>query len=185
MIAARYGVNSVMPEEIRRGVDALKKGESDKRKKVWEDREGPSKRQKKLAAEEEKGECYLFWIVWGLCLELRMAVNGSQIVAKALAERREREAKEKEEKAMKVKEENDRLIAEKKKKKPVRYPTEDLDIQIGDKEKKAGMKVKRPVPSRTNMPFGPDNATNEMFLMSWNFLVVYGCACLLLCDWRS
>ena len=55
-IAIRYGVDTVMPEETRRGVEDLKKGESDKRKKVWEEKEGPNKRQKKLtAAEEEKG----------------------------------------------------------------------------------------------------------------------------------
>lgn len=55
-IAARYGVDSIMPEEIRKDIEALKKGESDKRKKVWEEKEGPNKRQKKLtAAEEEKG----------------------------------------------------------------------------------------------------------------------------------
>ena len=67
------------------------------------------------------------------------------------------------------------MAAEKKKKKPVRYPTEDLDIQIGDKEKRAGMKVRKPAPSRTAMPFGTDHETNEAFLMAWNFLVVYGC----------
>ncbi|TCD64001.1 hypothetical protein EIP91_004703 [Steccherinum ochraceum] len=155
LIASRYGVNSVMPEEIRRGVEDLKKGESDKRKKVWEEREGPSKRAKRLAAEEDK-------------------VNGAELLAKALADRREKEAQEKEDKLLKAKEESERLAADKKKKKPVRYPTEDLDVAIGDKEKKAGMKLKRPVPSRSAMPFGTDNATNEMFLMSWNFLVVYG-----------
>jgi len=32
------------------------------------------------------------------------------------------------------------LAAEKKKKKPIRYPTEDLDVQLADKEKKAGKK---------------------------------------------
>ena len=42
---------------------------------------------------------------------------------------------------MKMKEENDRLLAEKKKKKPVRYPTEDLDVVLGEKEKRAGMIV--------------------------------------------
>lgn len=72
------------------------------------------------------------------------------------------------------KEETERLAAEKKKKKPIRYPTEDLDISIGDKEKKAGMRVKRPVPSRVSMPFGTDKETNEAFVMAWNFLVVYG-----------
>ena len=65
-------------------------------------------------------------------------------------------------------------LSEKKKKKPVRYPTEDLDVVIGDREKKAGMKLKRPVPRCMAMPFGDDQVTNEAFLMAWNFLVVYG-----------
>lgn len=56
-IAERYGVDTVMPEETRRGVESIKKGEIDKRKKVWEDKEGPAtKKQKKMtAAAEEKG----------------------------------------------------------------------------------------------------------------------------------
>ena len=57
-IATRYGVDTVMPAAIRQSVAELKKGESDKRRKAWEDKEGPpTKKQKKLAAaEEEKGE---------------------------------------------------------------------------------------------------------------------------------
>lgn len=57
-IAERYGVNTIMPEETRRGVETIKKGEIDKRKKVWEDKEGPAtKKQKKMtAAAEEKGQ---------------------------------------------------------------------------------------------------------------------------------
>jgi bromodomain adjacent to zinc finger domain protein 1A len=90
------------------------------------------------------------------------------------AERKEREAQEKAEKAQKAKEESERLAAEKKKKKPIRYPTEDLDVTIGDKEKKAGMKLKRPLASRATMPFGTDRSANEDFIMSWNFLNVYG-----------
>lgn len=159
-----------MPEETRRGVEDLKKGESDKRKKLWEEKEGPpTKKQKKLAAaEEEKGR-------HSICIDAHPVII--RLPAKALAaaaERREREAREKENKAQKVKEEGDRLAAEKKKKKPIRYPTEDLDVAIGEKEKRAGMKVKRPPPSTAGMPFGRDNATNEAFLMTWNFLVVYG-----------
>ena len=168
-IAIRYGIDTIMPEETRKGVEDLKKGESDKRKKLWEEKEGPpTKRQKKLAAEEEKGTPPSSDEADPLMIRLP---------AKALAaaaERREREAREKEEKAQKAKEESERLAAEKKKKKPVRYPTEDLDVVLGDKEKKAGMKVRRPIPSRAAMPFGRDNATNEAFLMAWNFLVVYG-----------
>lgn len=59
IIAKRYGVDSVMPEETRKGVETIKKGEIDKRKKVWEDKEGPpSKKQKTTAAQDEKGELY-------------------------------------------------------------------------------------------------------------------------------
>ncbi|KAI0094698.1 chromatin remodeling complex protein [Irpex rosettiformis] len=148
VIATRYGVDTVMSEETRISVEVLKKGESDKRKKAWEDKEGPpSKKQKKIVVVEDD---------------------------KSNQEQRDKEEQEKAEKAQKVKEESERLAAEKKKKKPVRYPTEDLDIQIGDKEKKAGMKVRKPAPSRTAMPFGTDHETNEAFLMAWNFLVVYG-----------
>jgi bromodomain adjacent to zinc finger domain protein 1A len=47
-----------MPEETRKGVENIKKGEIDKRKKVWEEKEGPpTKKQKKMtAAQEERGE---------------------------------------------------------------------------------------------------------------------------------
>lgn len=58
VIATRYGVDTVMPEATRIGVENLKKGESDKRKKAWEDKEGPpTKKQKKVGVvEEEKGK---------------------------------------------------------------------------------------------------------------------------------
>ncbi len=56
-VAARYGVDSVMPEATGQGVEDIKKGEIQKRKKVWEEKEGPLKKQKKLsAAREEKGD---------------------------------------------------------------------------------------------------------------------------------
>ena len=57
-IAQRYGVDSVMPEETRKDVENIKKGEIDKRKKAWEDKEGPpTKKQKKMtAAQEERGK---------------------------------------------------------------------------------------------------------------------------------
>jgi bromodomain adjacent to zinc finger domain protein 1A len=90
------------------------------------------------------------------------------------AEKREREATEKAEKQKVLKEESDRVAAEKKKKKPLRYPTEDLDVLLSDKEKKAGINIKRPVPSRVALPFNDTPGTFEAFLMTWNFLVVYG-----------
>ncbi|KAF9535857.1 chromatin remodeling complex protein [Crepidotus variabilis] len=144
-IASRYGVQSIMTEETRQGVENIKKGEIDKRKKAWEDKEGPpTKKQKKMtAAQEEK-------------------------------ERREREAREKEEKQKLAKEEAERLAAEKKKKKPIRYPTEDMDVTITEKDKKAGMREERPIPKRQSLPFSNNHYSLEGFLMTWNFLVVYG-----------
>jgi len=99
------------------------------------------------------------------------------MLAKTLAvavEKREREAHEKAEKQRAAKEEAEQLAAEKKKKKPIRYPTEDLDIRMADKDKKAGMKLKRPVGNRANVPFNETPGASESFLMSWNFLIVYG-----------
>ncbi|KAI1797797.1 chromatin remodeling complex protein [Ganoderma leucocontextum] len=153
-IAARYGVNSVMPEDIRVGVETIKKGEIDKRKKVWEDKEGPAQKKRRQMAEEK--------------------AEKEKVIALAVAEQRQREEQERAEQQQKTKEENDRLAAEKKKKKPIRYPTEDLDVTLNEKDRRAGMKSKRPVPSKLAMPFGEDQGTNAMFLMSWNFLVVYG-----------
>ncbi|KAI0307853.1 ATP-utilizing chromatin assembly and remodelling N-terminal-domain-containing protein [Multifurca ochricompacta] len=141
-VAARYGVDSVMPEATRQGVEDIKKGEMQKRKKVWGDKEGPVKKQKKLSAAREE---------------------------KALALEKEREAEK-----LLAKAEAERQAAEKKKKKPVRYPTEDLDVALSEKEKKAGMKVRRPTPSRTPLPFNDPRGSFESFLMAWNFLVIYG-----------
>lgn len=153
VIAKHYGVDSVMPEETRKGVEDIKRGEIDKRKKIWEDKEGPpTKKQKKMTAAQEE-----------------------RVKALAVAaEKREREAREKAERQQKAKEEAERLAAEKKKKKPIRYPTEDLDVRLNDKEKKAGLKVKKPTPSKLGLPFGENQGTFEAFLTSWNFLVIYG-----------
>jgi hypothetical protein len=38
-----------MPEETRQGVENIKKGEIDKRKKVWEEKEGPPTKKFKVA----------------------------------------------------------------------------------------------------------------------------------------
>jgi len=157
-VAARYGVDSVMPEATRQGVEDIKKGEIQKRKKVWEDKEGPLKKQKKLsAAREEKGDD-----------PLRSVEINNPYPSTALALEKEREA----EKLAKA--EAERQAAEKKKKKPIRYPTEDLDVTLSEKEKKAGMKVRRPIPSRSALPFNDQEGSFESFLMTWNFLVVYG-----------
>lgn len=157
-VAARYGVDSVMPEATRQGVEDIKKGEIQKRKKVWEDKEGPLKKQKKLsAAREEKGD------------SRRIASNNLSHPLTALALEKEREAEK-----LLARAEAERQATEKKKKKPIRYPTEDLDVMLSEKDKKNGMKVRRPIPSRTALPFNDREGSFESFLMTWNFLVVYG-----------
>lgn len=46
-----------MPDDTRKGVETIKKGEIEKRKKVWEEKEGPpSKKQKK--ADARGGLCF-------------------------------------------------------------------------------------------------------------------------------
>ncbi|KAJ4486334.1 chromatin remodeling complex protein [Lentinula aciculospora] len=149
-IAQKYGVTSNMTEDTRNNVEAIKKGEHDKRKKVWEDKDGPpNKKHKKMtAAQEEK--------------------------AKAAAMKRDRDAQEKLDQQRLAREEAERIAAEKKKKKPIRYPTEDLDVRLTDKDLKAGMKLKRPVPTSHALPFNNHPGLFESFLMAWNFLVVYG-----------
>lgn len=143
-IAKHYGLEWVMPEETRKGVESIKKGEIDKRKKVWEDKEGPpTKKQKKMTPGQEER-----------------------------AEKREREAREKLEKQQQAKEEAERIAAEKKKK-PVRYPTEDLDVRLTEKDKKSGVRLQRPCLS-LDVPFNWYTGASEAFLLSWNFLVVYG-----------
>jgi bromodomain adjacent to zinc finger domain protein 1A len=91
----------------------------------------------------------------------------------AAEEKKERDAQAQAERNAKA-EETERAAAEKKKKKPIRYPTEDLDVMLSEKEKKAGAQIRRPVPSKTAVPLSESPGANEMFLMTWNFLVVYG-----------
>lgn len=56
-IAQQYGVETEMPENVKRGIDGVKKGEKEKRKKVWVDKNGaegapPKKKARKMTAEE-------------------------------------------------------------------------------------------------------------------------------------
>src|ERR1700722_11985995 len=156
VIAKRYGVDSVMPEETRKGVENIKKGEIDKRKKAWEDKEGPPAKKKKLTPAQEERGTFSF-----IPLPLSQLLSPVKALA-AAAEKRERDARDKSDRQKIAKEEADRLAAEKKKKKPIRYPTEDLDVRLSDKEKKAGMKVQKPVSSRTAIPFHEYNGAFEL-----------------------
>nr|GAT49763.1 predicted protein [Mycena chlorophos] len=144
-IAKHHGIYIEPPETMKKAASAKKQSEPDKRKKVWEEKElPPTKRQKKMMEAQEEKE------------------------------RQATEKAERAEKQRQLKEEASQASPEKKKKKPVRYPTEDLDVQLTEKDKKAGMKLKRPVPSRMALPFNGPGGGFESFLMTWNFLVVYG-----------
>lgn len=60
-VADRYGVETLMPESTRQGVEDIKKGEIQKRKKVWEDKEGPiAKKPKKLTPLQEERGAFLY-----------------------------------------------------------------------------------------------------------------------------
>ena len=65
--------------------------------------------------------------------------------------------------------EKEAVAAAASKKKPLKYPAEDLDVIPTEREKKHGLKM-RPSPKR-DIPFGPDF---ESFLMSWSYLEVFG-----------
>lgn len=57
-IAYKYGVPSDMPETVREGVERLRQGEIDKRKRVWEEKEAQAEREgrftKKMIKEKER-----------------------------------------------------------------------------------------------------------------------------------
>lgn len=53
---------------------------------------------------------------------------------------------------------------------PIKYPIDDLDVVITDREKKSGKQVTRPQIDR-DVPFGKDF---EPFLMSWAFFQSFG-----------
>ena len=69
-----------------------------------------------------------------------------------------------------AKEEERLALAEMKaklKKKAVRYPTEDLEVRITDRDKKSGMKERKPIPSRSpeKVPFNETKGTFEEVLV--------------------
>ncbi|GJJ08760.1 hypothetical protein Clacol_002979 [Clathrus columnatus] len=139
-IAEKYGVENIMPEETRKGVEEVKNKEIEKRKKVWEDKEGPpTKKQKRM---EEKA-------------------------AKAREEERI-----KEEAAAAA-----AILEPPPKKKYIKYPTEDLDVVLSQREKSKRMAANghtrsvRPTPSR-DLPF-PDPVF-ESLLMTFSFFTAFG-----------
>ena len=99
-----------------------------------------------------------------------------EVEAKAAAVAKAKEEKLAAEKAAK---EAERIADEKakQKKKPIRYSTEDLDIRLSKRNKKAGMKLTHPLPSRgpNKMPFNKTRGMFEQLLATWNFLVCFGC----------
>ncbi|KAH8120133.1 ATP-utilizing chromatin assembly and remodelling N-terminal-domain-containing protein [Phellopilus nigrolimitatus] len=172
-IAQRFGVPTDMPEEIRAGVEKVRKGEIDKRKKVWEEKEAQAEREgrltKKMIKEKERE-------AKAAAKAVELAARQREAEEKAAATARSRAEKQAAEQAARA--EAERLAAEKakQKKKAVRYPTEDLDVRLNDRDKRAGMKLLRPVPSRSpeKLPFNETEGVFESFLAAWNFLICFG-----------
>ncbi|KAI9462511.1 chromatin remodeling complex protein [Lactarius psammicola] len=146
-VAVRYGARFYNARGNNVRVSRIsKKARFRAQKKSGRDKEGPTKKQKKLsAAREEKGmilivRCYIIdpLMQWQLLL-WRKSVEAEKL-AKAEAQRQ---------------------AAEKKKKKPYPISNEDLDVTLSEKERKNGMKVRRPVPSRSALPFNDRKGSFE------------------------
>jgi hypothetical protein len=56
-LAEKYGIETEMPQEVKEGVEGVKKADHEKRRRIWEEREGPPNKRKKLS-EEEKGRMH-------------------------------------------------------------------------------------------------------------------------------
>lgn len=84
----------------------------------------------------------------------------------------EAEAKERARAEREKEDEKKRKAATKAKPKaaPIKYPTEDLDVRLTEREKKQGREICRPALERS-LPF---SASFESFLMSWTFFITYG-----------
>jgi bromodomain adjacent to zinc finger domain protein 1A len=148
-----------MSDEARKRVDGAKKGEKEKRKKLWDDKHEsePSKKKRKL---DEKGEAFLHRI-----FDKRSKLTS--FLARLAAERAEQLAREKEEKEQ----EKAALAAAARaraKAKAIKYPTEDLNVPHN--KRGSSKPVRRPAFDRT-IPFG---SSFERFLMTWNFMTTFG-----------
>jgi hypothetical protein len=144
-IALKYQINQQMPDDIRKGVDAVKRTESEKRKRISEVKEHPTpikraKRAKAPLTEEEKA-----------------ARTRDEEVARAKRER----------------DEANRLALTGCKRHVVRWPIEDLDVVLTQAEKASGKPICRPTAHRVS-EFSASEVF-ESFLMSWNFVTTYGC----------
>ena len=145
-IALKYHISQQMPEDIRKGVDAVKRTESEKRKRTSEVKEQPSpvkraKRAKPPLTEEEKA-----------------AKTRDEEAAKAKRER----------------DEANRLALTGCRRHVVRWPIEDLDVVLTQAEKTSGKPICRPTAHLMSEFQAPD--VFESFLMSWNFVTTYGYA---------
>ncbi|KAG8844443.1 hypothetical protein FRB96_003031 [Tulasnella sp. 330] len=141
-LAEKYGIETQMPEEVREGVEGVKKLDHEKRRKIWEDREGPpNKKRKGMLTDEEK-----------------VARDAEELKKQQELERMEVEADLAARRAAAAK------------KRGIRYPTEDMDVKLSDRDRKAGKNLTRPKFEK-NVPFGK---SFETFLMTWNFLVTFG-----------
>ncbi|KAG8903371.1 hypothetical protein FRB99_003393 [Tulasnella sp. 403] len=128
-LADKYGIETEMPQDVREGVEGVKREDHEKRRRVWE--ESPPRKKQKLNENEKANDVQVPPV--------------PEIVPEAPK-------------------------APVRKKGPVRYPTEDLDVKLSERDRRAGKILTRPQMDR-DLPF---DKFFEPFLMTWNFLVTFG-----------
>lgn len=152
-IASYFGISAEMPSDVQREIETNREKALDKRRRPREAgveggkeaEEKPSKKQKREKVQDPE----------------TISKNKARY-ARAKAKRLE------EERLRKEQEEKERLEAEKRKRKAMKFPAEDLIVELNDREKADGKPVVRPALSKS-LPFPQDS---ETFLATWSFLNV-------------
>ncbi|KZT59680.1 hypothetical protein CALCODRAFT_481381 [Calocera cornea HHB12733] len=182
-LCKRLGIDEQMPEGRKEEVELIRQGALGKRKKAvsekMEERERERAREREEArAREELEEGGDEGRAKKRRKSGKKAEEKAEKKAAAEAEKRrkeeeERKRKEEEEAARKAAEEAAAAAALAAKKKPVKYPTEDLDVRISEREKKHGKQVRRPRWKRNVFFIELGLGVWEVFLETWNFLSIF------------
>ncbi|KZO96217.1 hypothetical protein CALVIDRAFT_564095 [Calocera viscosa TUFC12733] len=179
-LCKRYEIDELMPEGRREEVELIRRGALGKRKKAvtekMEERERAREREREeMRLREEMDEAEE-----GRVKKRRKSGKKEDKVERKAAAEAEKRRKEEEERKRKEEEEAARKAAEEAaaaaaaaKKKPVKYPTEDLDVRVSEREKKHGKRVRRPLWKKDVFFLGLGQDVWEVFLETWNFLSIF------------
>ncbi|EJT97839.1 hypothetical protein DACRYDRAFT_71506 [Dacryopinax primogenitus] len=188
-LCKRYGIDAHMPEARKEEVEVIRTQALGKRKKAVsekmeerqrekreekereeKEREERERRERGEEVDEEEGR---------LKKRRKSGKKGEEKAEKKAAAEAEKRRKEEEERKRKEEEEAARKAAEEAaaaaaaKKKPVKYPTEDLDVRVNEREKKHGKPLRRPVWKKDVFFVDLGQEVWETFLETWNFLSIF------------